>query len=208
MADYCTSTDVKLQLTDTLGGSTDTTYDDLIASLVTSASRAIDGYLGVEDNYFYPSSDGETRYYDGVNDYTIRIDDFISISALGVSAAGGLSSSDYTAYSSSDYYLLPYNAVAKGKPYNSIEIDVLNSTQNAFPRYRKAVKVTGVFGYSATPPADVKQACTVMSLRYFMRAKSAFQDAGANPAMGQLFYVRELDPDVKTLLHKYVMEKL
>jgi hypothetical protein len=208
MADYTSSSDVKAQLVDTLGSSTDSSYDALIGTLITSASRAIDGYLGKEDDYFLPSSDGQTRYYDGTNSYYIVIDDFTSISALGVSENGGVASSDYTAYSSSDYFTLPHNAAAKGKPYNAVEIDVVNSTQSAFPNYRKAVRVTGIFGYSTTVPADVSHACMVQVLRYFMRSKNAYQDAGANPAFGQMFYVRELDPDVKTLLHKYVMENL
>lgn len=208
MADYCTTADVKGALVETLGSSTDTTYDSLIGTLITSASRAIDGYVGQEDNYFYPSTDATTRYYDGNNSHTLKIDDYTSITALGVAENGGVASTDYVAWSSTDYFTYPYNASAKGKPYNALVVDLENGEKGYFPNFRKAVKVTAVFGYSTTPPADVKQACITMTLRYFMRAKSAYQDAGANPAMGQMFYVRELDPDVKVLLSKYIMENL
>lgn len=215
MADYCDLQDIKTQLVDTLGGTTDTQYDAQLAALITSASRAIDGYVGVEDDYFHisakdhGSTDGsQTRYFDGTGDYSIRIDDYVDIVSLQVSYGGGVASSDYTTISSSDYFMQPYNAQSKRKPYNTIEIDAYNSSVEPFARYKKSVKITAMFGYSLTPPDDVTQACITMVVRYFMRAKSAFQDAGANPTMGQMFYVRELDPDVKTLLHKYVMENL
>lgn len=208
MTDYTTTTDVKNQLVETLGSSTDTSYDAQIASLITSTSRAIDGYLGVEDDYFYPSSDAETRYYDGNGQTEIRIDDYISITELSVAESGGVSSSDYIVWSSTDYFVYPYNAQAKGKPYKKIVIDIENGEKEYIPAWSKAVKVTGVFGYSATPPADIAQACMVQTLRAFMRAKSAYQDAGANANLGQMFYVKELDPDVKTMLQKYVMELL
>lgn len=208
MADYCSSTDIKGSMPETLGSSTDTAYDDLIASLITSASRAIDGYLGVQDNYFYPSSDDETRYYDGNNDYELQVDDYLSITTLGVAENGGVSSSDYVTWGSTDYFNHPYNATAKGRPYKKIIVDVENGEKGYFPAFRKAVKITGIFGYSTTPPADVKQACIIQSIRQLQRAKSGYQDAGASAALGQLFYVKELDPDVKNMLNKYVMENL
>lgn len=225
MADYTTLADVKAQLTESLGSSTDTTYDALISSLITSASRAIDGYLGQEDDYFHahntghsssddgstdhiPAHDEETRYYDGNGVDRLKIDDFISISELAVSEEGSLESTNYTVWTSSDYYVYPYNAYSKGKPYNTLVIDNLNGDKGAFYAFPKSVRVVGVFGYSAHPPQDVIQACNIMVIRYFMRAKNAFADAGANPNIGQMFYVRELDPDVKLLLNKYVIENL
>ena len=204
MADYTTTTDVKNQLVETLGSTTDTTYDALIQSLITSSSRLIDGYLGVDDNYFYPSTDTQTRYFDGNGEDELPIGSFISISTLQVAENG----TDYITWSSTDYYFHPYNANLKGKPYERIVIDVENGSKSYFPAWRKAVKVTGIWGYSTTPPQDVAQACIIQTLRAFMRAKSAYQDAGMNPNMGQMFYVRELDPDVKILLNKYVMELL
>ena len=208
MADYCTTAEVKAELAETLGSSTDTTYDTLIGTLITSASRLIDGYVGRWDNYFYPSSDGETRYYDGNNRGTLPVDELVSLTFLGVSELGGVESTDYVEWSSSDYFTEPYNYTALNLPITKIIADVENGTKAYSPARRKVVKITGIFGRSATIPADVKQACKVQALRYFMRAKNAYQDAGANPSMGQMFYVKELDPDVKLLLHKYVLENL
>ncbi len=206
MTDYATTTDVKNQLVETLGSSTDESYDVLIASLLTTVSRLIDGYLGVEDNYFSATTD--TRYYDGNGMTEICIDNYVSISELAVAESGGVSSSDYIVWSSTDYFNYPYNASNKGKPYNKIIVDIENGSKEYIPAWSKAVKVTAAFGYSASPPADIKQACIIQTMRMFMRAKSAYQDAGMNAAAGQMFYVKELDPDIKLLLNKYVMELL
>ena len=208
MAEYCTLADVKAQLVDTLGSSVDPTYDAQLNALRSSASRAIDGYIGQQDNYFYPSTDTVVRYYDGNRDFELQIDDFLSISELAVAQSGGMASTDYSIYSSTSYYFHPYNAANNGKPYKKIVLDTLNADDISFYGYPKGVRVTGIFGYSLTPPEDVKQACVALVVRHFMRAKNAFQDAGANPAMGQMFYVTEVDPDVKMLLKKYVMENL
>lgn len=208
MADYCTTTEIKTELIETLGSSTDTTYDTLLGTLITSASRLIDGYVGRWENYFYPSTDLETRYFDGNNFGVLPIDEMVSISTLGVAELGGVQSSDYVDWSDTDYFTEPYNNTALHLPIRRIVADIENGSKSYFPARRKSVKITGIFGRSATPPDDVKQACKVQVLRYFMRSKSAYQDAGANPAMGQMFYVKELDPDVKMLLSKYVLENL
>jgi hypothetical protein len=60
-----------------------------------------------------------------------------------------------------------------------------------------------VFGHSATPPADIKQACKIQTVRWFMRAKQGYQDSSASAAMGEMIFIKELDPDVKTLLMPY-----
>ena len=65
------------------------------------------------------------------------------------------------------------------------------------------LKVTGVFGWSATPPADIEQACKIQAVRWFMRAKQGYQDAGANVNLGEMYFMKELDPDVKTILQRY-----
>ena len=208
MADYTTLSNVKAQLVETLASSTDSTYDALLSSLITSASRAIDGYMGQDDNYFYPSSDTQVRYYDGNNGQRLDTDHFLNITELAVSEEGLVTPSSYIVWATTDYYFHPYNAPLKGKPYHTILIDSLNGNRHSFPNFYKAVKVTGIFGFSLIPPPEVTQAANVLVIREFQRAKNAFADAGANPVIGQMFYVREVDPDVKRLLAKFVVENL
>jgi len=67
----------------------------------------------------------------------------------------------------------------------------------------KAVKVTGVFGYSTAVPEDVVMAVKIQVMRWFMRAKSGFEDTAAAASVGQMFYTQELDPDIKLILQHY-----
>lgn len=206
MADYTTSTDVKAQIVEGFG-STDTSYDTLIGVLITAASRAIDRELGKWPNYFYPSSDATTRYYDGSGRGEIWIDDAVSVSSVSVSETGGVESTDYTLWGSTDYITWPYNY----GPITKIILDEYNGSQSLFWAYPKSVKVSAVFGFSASPPEDVKQACEIQTIRWFMRAKQAYADNGAGGEFGQVTInmsgagkpLNRLDPDVVALLYHY-----
>jgi len=72
-----------------------------------------------------------------------------------------------------------------------------------FPSYAMSIKVTGIFGYSSTPPSDVVQACKIQAFRWFSRAKQGYQDASASAALGQIMFTRQLDPDVAEILLPY-----
>lgn len=53
------------------------------------------------------------------------------------------------------------------------------------------------------PPEPVKQAAIITAVRALMRAKQSYQDAGANVELGQMFFVRDLDPEAAVLLKPY-----
>lgn len=180
-----------------LASSTDASYTAALATAVTSASRMIDRYIGRWDNYFYPSTDAETRYYDAVGGKEMLIDECMSITSVSVAEDYDLSSyTDWT--DGTDYLTFPYNS----SPKFQIIIHP-DSGKYKFPVYRKAVKVVGRFGGSLTVPEVVKRACKIQAVRYFMRAKQAYQDTGLSTELGQLLYTQELDPDVKLLLQGY-----
>jgi hypothetical protein len=204
MADYCSSSDVKAEMPDSsLASSTDATYDTAIGTLITAVSRLIDKQVGREPNWF-ASTDSETRYYDGSGEVTQEIDECHTLTSVAVSESGSIVNSEYTAWTlDTDYYVSPYNYSALGLPIDRLIAD-WNGTKYKFPRYRKAVKVVAQFGYSATPPDDIKQACIIQSMRWFGRAKQMFQDQGGGDWAGQTVFARsELDPDVKIILQSY-----
>ena len=181
---------------------TDANVTVSIGLLVTAASRMIDRYCGVWADYFYPSTDAAARYFDGSGEREQEIDDCVSITTVSVAEGGGTGSTDYTDWATTDWIAFPYNYSALGVPINRLIID-RNGSKPGWYTYRKCVKVTGVFGYSLTPPADVAMACKIQAMRWYMRGKQAFQDSGASAALGQMFYMQELDPDVKMLLWNY-----
>jgi hypothetical protein len=68
--------------------------------------------------------------------------------------------------------------------------------------------VTGIPGYSATPPDIIAQACRMQAVRWFMRGKQGYQDTGANINIGGLSFDKtlELDPDIRQLLWSIKLE--
>lgn len=206
MADYCSTSDIKAEMPDSgLASSTDTTYDTAIGNLITAASRLIDKEVGREANWF-STTDEQTRYYDGSGEVTQEIDECHTLTSLAVSEAGSIVASEYTAWTlDTDYYVSPYNYSDLGVPIDRLIAD-WNGTKYKFPRYRKCVKVVGQFGYSATPPEPIKQACKIQAMRWFGRAKQMYQDGGGGTQTGQLIYSKyttALDPDIKELLISY-----
>lgn len=198
MADYCTLAQIKAQIPESIYATT-STYDAAISPLITTASRLIDREMGRWDNFFAGIS--ETRYFDGAEGNVLRIDEFLSVSAIAVSQAGGVSAGSYTELALTDYYAEPANATANGKPFNRLVMDYINGAGLAWYPFRKSVKVTSVFGWSTTPPPDVNQACIIQAIRWFMRAKQMYQDTGADGAMGSMIFKgNSLDPDIVVLL--------
>jgi hypothetical protein len=99
------------------------------------------------------------RYYDGNGATKLYIDDIRELSELEVNGVA-LTINE-------DFYMYPLNAGAEGKPYEWIELiqpETRVSTNSRldksvpyiFDKGQRTVKVTGKFGYSATPPEDVK----------------------------------------------------
>ena len=119
-----------------------------------------------------------------------------------LSASGGVDSTSYTTWSDTQYFTIPFNYSVLGQPITALEIDP-DGSKSVFYRYRKSIKLTGVFGYSQTPPDDIKQAVKIQVMRWYMRSKQAWQDAGASVELGQMICVQQLDPDVKNLLAPY-----
>jgi hypothetical protein len=199
MADYSNTTDIIANAPETsIASSTDSTVITALGYFITRASRLIDREVGRWDNYFYPSSDDTTRYYDGTDEGELEIDDCLSITTLSVAESGGTGTSDYTDWATTDYLTYPYNSA----PFRRLVID-FNGSKGFWYPFRKSVKIVGVFGYSLTPPADVTQACDIQSLRWYMRAKQGYQDVSANADLGQTELKYALDPDIVALLAHY-----
>ena len=54
------------------------------------------------------------------------------------------------------------------------------------------------------PPAAVRQAAAIMATRIMQRAQQGYADAQANPELGQLQFVRRMDPEAKALLEPWM----
>ena len=185
---YATLSELKARLTiETL----DTQDDAMLEACIEGASRQIDAFTGTR---FYVVS-GEVRYFTALNGYTVAIDDATAITALAQDLQLNRTYSE--TFSADQYDLTPDNAVANGKPYQQIILRPL--APKGFLLDRRAIKVTGSFGYAASAPPAVKQACLLLAAALFRRKDAPFGIAGGGE-VGQAIQLAAMDPQAKLLL--------
>lgn len=187
--DYCTAAEVKAVIPDVALGST---YDTLLGTLATRASRAIDAICKKDPGYFYVDAD-TVRYFDGSGGRILRVDRLAAAPTKVEVCEDG--STTYVEWASTDYILYPYTA-----PYWELRIDLVNGSKACWYGFERGVRITGKFGYSIAVPDDIKQAAIIQTMRYFKRGQQSFADVGAIAELGQLSYVRQLDPDIAAIL--------
>lgn len=191
---YCTLAEVKASLPNTTGDS----FDDLLNRLIVAASRAIDRYTNFQPGAFFVNAD-VTRYYNGSGNDKLWIDP-LAATPTSVSVAESGDITDYTAWAGTDYILWPLNALENGAPYYRLDIDVLNGTKSLWYSYPKSIKIVGKFGYKITVPDDVKNAAIIQVIRSFKRTQQAYRDTGAIVDLGEITYMRTLDPEVVAII--------
>lgn len=176
-------------------------YDLILNTLASVASRELDRYLNTEDGFWNVSASGY-RYYNGNNSNKLYTDPFTSLVSVqysdsgivdNVSGTGG----SYNTLADTDYFTFPYNR-PDGLKYG-VELDVLNGNYAGFYNYPRCVKVGAYFGYITTP-TEIKQATAVQAVRWYKRGEQSFQDAGAIKDLGQIRYLKGLDPEVSILV--------
>lgn len=202
---YATDQQVLDMIKDTSIGSD---YNTLITTLALRASRLIDKLTRREVGAYANNTAG-TRYFDGNGELSLWVDEMadapasVAVAESGqVDGAGGTGGT-YTTWTVTDYAPWPYNALAQGKPYLRLDVEPLYGDKAYWNRYRKAVKISAKWGYSTTAPVEITEAVITQVVRWWKRGKQGFQDVGAIAALGQLQYVKQLDPDVITIVEAY-----
>jgi hypothetical protein len=171
----------------------DGSRDADIELVIQAASRHIDQHCG---RVFYSGIVGEVRYFTAVSRYRVFVDDMQAVTAVATDDDGDETYS--TTWTAADYRLMPVNPL--GWPYTWIEVKRL--TENYFPRYTAAVKVTGTFGWAAVPDA-VREACLLQANRTWARRNAPFGVMGSND-FGAPTVITKLDPDIQNLLAPFV----
>lgn len=165
--------------------------DATLESVIEAVSRWIDTHTG---RTFYASS-SQTRYFTAESPVLVFVDDLLSVTSITLDSGGDRAYA--TTMSATDYDLMPANAATLGIPYRWIETSPVG--QYDFPTHRKAVKITGTWGYSAAVDKRVTEACLLLSAKIFKRKDAPFGVTGS-PDLGELRNIRPGDPDVATLL--------
>ena len=131
----------------------DNSFDSQIILWEEAVRRYINNFTGT--SFDAPT---ETRYFDGNGGKELSIDDFVSITTLEILE---LESDDVeytlTEGKDNDFITYPYNTES-----HSVLILTVNSPIGNFPKGRKMVKVTGVWGKKSAVPADIELAATIL----------------------------------------------
>jgi hypothetical protein len=170
---------------------TDSVDDSLLEMAIESASRAIDQYTN--RNFFNAGT--AVRYYAPSNSLNVLIDDLISIVKL--ESMDDDEQVYDTTWASDDYQLEPLNGITDGfeQPYTNIRAigDYVYQVLDG----EATVKVTGVWGWAATP-IQVTQATVIQSSRIFKRLDSPLGIISGE--LGSMRVGSRLDPDVAQLV--------
>lgn len=175
MADYITSAEFKAR-----HEITTTTYDDIIAEVISEASRIVDSMCG---RRFDDTGSAKARVFRPVHGGLAYVDDFSSTSGLVIKTDTSDDGTFDTTWDAADYTLEPLNGIGEngqaGFPYYRI----VAVGSKSFPCTRRpSLEVTAPWGWAATP-ADVKGATYLIANRLYEERRSPFGLA-ANPEFG------------------------
>jgi hypothetical protein len=197
---YATALDVRQELA--AGASNDAAIgeydDDIIWDMCEEASRLIDDHKRVEHGAYLAGTSTSARYFSGSGNARQRIDPFVSVSSVEVEETDGT----YTEWTEdTDFYTWPWDASSITEPIVALQTTRKSgSAKSVFTRGPKRVRVTGVPGIAASVPPAIRRAARILVARWYKRAQQGWADSAASPELGQLQFVKEMDPDVATIL--------
>lgn len=186
---YCTLQEMKDYI---VTSTTDATDDAVIEDIIEGVSRDFDLFTG---RTFYART--ETHTYDTPSDYELWIgdDDLLTITTL--------TNGDATVITSGQYKLYPLNKNPKYKlcllPTTGVYWD-FDSNGNR----EGAISIVGTWGYSASAPDDIKEACKrEVNSRYKKRFGENTTSTATITAMGVVLAPEGFSKETIMTLKKY-----
>jgi hypothetical protein len=212
---YATVAEVKVEVTK-VGDD----RDETIASLILSASRAIDAVCGRSRDGFV-AGNLERRAYVPASNCHCWLDECVAVTQVEASPVAGSPSAvldptlwlpargspdqptfgatPYTLLITSEPVLTPHrNFGPSGSHTWSPSRGKVTRRVAAWP----SVWVTLRPGYAEVVPRIVHQCCMIQVARWVRRAASSWADAIGDSVTGELRFVKQLDPDVELMLVK------
>lgn len=224
---YATLNEVKTAIPDN-SLTTTADYDPLAIALISNVSRAIDKYTNRKPGAYYVNAD-VIRYIDGPaygmyspiygiktqrlsGGYTgaekLRIGELAALPSevavaetAAVATAGGAGT--YTVWPTTDYWAEPSNAADDGIPYTTLVLDILSGTHRVWYPWKRAVRITGKFGYSTSVPSDVKEAVILQIIRLIRKAQQNYMNVATILDAGQVMQGDRLDQDITMMIKHY-----
>lgn len=172
------------------GDDDNTSRDAKIEDHIEAASRWIDGYTGRQ---FYATT--ATRYFTAKTSTRLNVSELLTVTTLKTDEDGDRTYE--TTWETTDYDLMPFN----DPPYQWIEL--APNGLKTFPLYAKGVEIAGTWGYTATTPPDIKEACLMYAARLYVRESTVLGVSGAS-ALGTITVKVPTDEDIHGLVNPYV----
>lgn len=184
---------------------TDTGDDGALNQLLGAASTAIDRYCKRPDG-FIAISTATARVYAGSGLAYQMIDECTSITTVAVKDS--IDDTTYTTWATTDYDKAAGSRDTPDfnrTPYTVLFVkpdgDYSTFTSGAMGHiHAPTVSVTATWGYATSCPDEIETACIMQAARWWKRLQGAMADSLASPEMGQLMYLKQLDPDIQQIL--------
>lgn len=163
---YATLTEIKAYLS-----ISDNTDNDLLESLVESASRSIDR---IANRRFYADAAASARTYRAYSDVFVYVDDISSTNGLIVRIdENGNGTYSKTLTLNTDYILDPLTAASLGRPFTQLTMVSNTEMWPIFPGItqnglRPGVQVTAKWGWPSVPD-DISVACLTLTADLYKR---------------------------------------
>lgn len=197
---YATVADMRAQI-DRDSAADDAVLADILTAASVNIDRAVNHYMPGFEYYQAPAA-ASARLYAGRGKRWQRIDPCIAVSTVAVKDS--YTDMTYTAWAATDWIAFSGSFERPNfadLPYTALMADP-NGDYSYFTRgfQGPTVQVTSRWGYSATPPADIAEACVMQATRWYKRLQGAMSDALASGELGMLLYQKSLDPDIRRIL--------
>ena len=193
---YTTVDDVKAAM-----DSTTTANDDLLQAFIGQAQAYIDEYLGFSFQTDGTAASPATRTYDGNGGEQLLIDrclNLVSVKTQGYTIStqsdGSVIRTLNTARDiSGDCFLGPMGLDAGF---------IVERQTGFFPLGKRNIVVTGVFGQSATIPADIKRAATRLAIHFMKQVDANYQNQVGGGQLGVPVFTQDIPSDVCAILDR------
>lgn len=166
-------------LKSSLGLPTTATIDADMTRAAMAASRMVDSLTG---RTFYAGAAAETRWFTPVSANYLLVGDMIAVDALELDGTAYVADTDW--FRDSTDVLRPINGAFR------------------FPVGRRAVSVTGQWGWIA-PPVAVKEAAQILAVQLYKRVREAPFGVVAVTMEGEAVRISRADPQIDGLLAPY-----
>jgi len=174
-------------------------WEHVLWNMAVEASRLVDSYRSLEDGA-YMATASSARLIDGNGAVRLKLPwPAVSVSLVEVEETDGT----FTEWTlNQDYLLFPRNAIA-GRPYRRVDVNPKSGTTKSVWTYGPSrVRVTAVWGVSATPPDLIVRAVKVQCAIWYKMAMTGWSASSGAQELGMLDYPRKLDPAVKQMVAK------